>query len=66
MAQGSTQPLTEMSTRTFSGGKGGRCVRLTTCHHPVLLSGNLGTLTFWNPLGPYGSVTGLLYLLLVV
>jgi hypothetical protein len=31
MALGSTQPLTEMSTRNISwGGKGGRCVRLTT------------------------------------
>jgi hypothetical protein len=29
MALGSTQPLTEMSTRLFPGGKGGRCVRLT-------------------------------------
>jgi len=25
-----TQPLTEMSTRNISGGKGGRCVGLTT------------------------------------
>ena len=31
MAVGSTQPLTEMSTRNISwGGKGGRCVGLTT------------------------------------
>jgi len=30
MALGLTQPLTEMSTRNISsGGKGGRCVRLT-------------------------------------
>jgi hypothetical protein len=26
----STQPLVKMSTRNISGGKGGRCVRLTT------------------------------------
>jgi hypothetical protein len=36
MALGSTQPLTEMSARSISWGKGGRCVRLTTlpcrCH----------------------------------
>ena len=33
MALGSTQPLTEMSTRTISWGvKGGRCVGLTTLH----------------------------------
>ena len=30
-ALGSTQPL-EMSTKDFSWGKGGRCVRLTTYH----------------------------------
>jgi len=30
MALGSTQLLTEMSTRNFLGGKGGRCVGLTT------------------------------------
>jgi hypothetical protein len=40
---GSTQPLVKMSTRNIPGGKGSRCVRLTTsppsraeCH------GNLG------------------------
>ena len=30
IALGLTQPLTEMSTRNISGGKGGRCVGLTT------------------------------------
>jgi len=30
MALGSTQPLTEMSTRNVSWGKGGRSVGLTT------------------------------------
>jgi len=45
----------------FLGGKGGRCVRLTTYHHPVPLSRNLGTLTSWKLLGLSGSVTGLLY-----
>jgi hypothetical protein len=62
MALGSTQPLTEMSTRIIPGGKWGRCVRLTTYHHPVPLSSNLGTLTSWNPLGHPRPVTGLLYL----
>jgi len=61
MALGSTQPLTEMSTRSISWGKGGRCVRLTTYHNPVLLSRNLGALTFWNPLGHSWPVMGLLY-----
>ena len=30
MVLGSTQPLVKMSTRNISGGKGGRCMRLTT------------------------------------
>jgi hypothetical protein len=30
MALGSTQPLVKMSTRSIPGGKGGRCVGLTT------------------------------------
>ena len=49
-----------MNTRSISWGKGGRCVRLTTYHHPVPLSRNLGTLTSWNLLGPSGPVIGLL------
>jgi len=64
MALESIQPLTEMSTRSIYWGKGGRCVRLTTYHHPVPLSRNLGTLTSWNLLGLSRSVTGLLYLYL--
>jgi len=43
----------------FLWGKGGRCVRLTTYHHPVPLSRNLGTLTSWNPLGHSRPVTRL-------
>jgi len=58
IALGSTQPLTEMSIR----GKGGRCVRLITYHHPVPFSLDLGTLSCWNHLGLSGPVTGLLYL----
>ena len=45
MALGSTQPLVKMSTRNIPGGKGGRFVRLTTYHHTVPLSRNLGALT---------------------
>ena len=30
MALGSTRPLVKMSTRNIPGGKGGRCVRLST------------------------------------
>ena len=43
----------------FLGGKDGRCVRLTTYHHPVPLSRNLGTLTCSNPLGTCGPAMGL-------
>jgi hypothetical protein len=32
MGLGSTQFLLKMSTRNIPEGKGGRCVRLTTCH----------------------------------
>ena len=50
MVLGSTQPLTEMSTRSISWGKGGRCVRLTALPPScvVMKSGNL------NFLGPSG------------
>ena len=48
----------------FLGGKGGQCVRLTTYHHPVPLSRNLGIITSWNPLGHSRPVMGLLYLYL--
>ena len=64
MVLGSTQSVTEMSTRSISWGKGGRCIRLTTYRHLVPLSRNLGTLTSWNPLDPSGPVMELLYLYL--
>ena len=44
MALESTQPVVKMSTRNIPGGKGGRCVRLTTYHHTTS-SRNLGALT---------------------
>ena len=44
----------------FPGAKGGRCVMLTTYHHPVPLSRNLGALTSWNPLRLSRPVMGLL------
>jgi hypothetical protein len=50
----------------FLGVKSGRCVRLTTYHHPVPLSRNLGTLTSWNPPGLSRPVMGLLYLYLYI
>jgi hypothetical protein len=48
MALASTQPLTEMSTRNISwGGKGGRCVGLTTL--PPSFANCLET---WEPQPP--------------
>ena len=35
---------------------------LTSYHHPVPLTWNLGALTFWKPLGPSGTEMGLNYL----
>ena len=57
MALGSTQPLTETSTRSISWGKGGRCVRLTTLPPScdVMKSGNLN---FLEPSGPLHACNG--------
>jgi hypothetical protein len=48
------------------GGKGGRCVRLTTYHLHVPMSRNLGALTFWNPVGLFRPVIGQLYLYMTI
>ena len=63
MALGSTQSLVKMSARNIPGVKGGRCIRLTTYHHTMLSSRNLGTF-FLDPSGPAWPVTGVLYLYL--
>jgi hypothetical protein len=44
------------------GGKGGRCVSLTTYHIHVLMSRNLGALAYWNPVGPFRAVMAQLYI----
>jgi len=66
MALGSTQPLVKMSARNIPGGKGGRCVRLTTYHHTLPLSQNLGDLTSQNPVGPFWPVMEQLYLFMLL
>jgi hypothetical protein len=66
MALGSTQPLVKMSTRNIPGGKGGRCVRLTSPPSCAECHGNLGALTSWNPLGHAGPVTGFLFLFVYI
>ena len=59
MVLGSTQPVTEMSTRCISwGGKGGRCIRLTTLPPScavVMKSENLNFLELSGPLQAYNG-----------
>jgi hypothetical protein len=67
MALGSTRPLTEMSTRNISWGKGGRCMELT-----ILLPScadcleNLEASNSWSPKDLSRSVQGLLYFTLFI
>jgi hypothetical protein len=65
---GSTQPLTEMSTRCIPGGKGGRCVRLTNLPPSCAVVMKSGNLNFLGPSGPLQACNGtaLPYLLLHV
>jgi hypothetical protein len=58
MALGSTQPLKEMSTKSGSWGKGGRCLRLQPYHHPVPFSCNLGNLTSLETLWAHQACNG--------
>jgi hypothetical protein len=61
MALGSTQPLTEMSTRNLPGGvKGGWHVGLTTLLPSVsrLSRQNVGASTSCNPMGLHGLLQG--------
>ena len=59
MALGSTQPLSEMSTRSISWeGKGGRCVRLTTLPPSCAVFTKSGSLNFLEPSGPLQVCNG--------
>jgi len=52
MALGSSQPVTEMSTRRISWGKGSQCVRLTTSPLSCAVVMKSGNLNFLEPSGP--------------
>jgi hypothetical protein len=54
----STQPLTEMSTGVFPGGKCGRCVRLTTLPPSCAVVKKSGNLNFTEPSGPLQVCNG--------
>ena len=67
MTLGSTQPLTEMSTRGISRGER-RPVRKADNRTAILYRCHViwGTLTSWNPLGLSRPVMGLFYLYIYI
>jgi len=56
MFLGSTQPLTEMTTRNISWGKGGRCVGLTTLSP---LCADFLQINLLEPSGPVQAYNGI-------
>ena len=66
MALGSIQPLTEMSTRSISWGKGGRYVRLTTLPPSCAVVMKSGNPNFLEPSGPRQACNGTALPLLAV
>ena len=58
MSPGSTQPLTEMSTKCISWGKGGRCARLTTLPPSCAVVMKTGNLNFLELSGPLQACNG--------
>ena len=58
MALWSTQPLTEMSTRSISWGKGGRRVRLATLPPSCAVVMKSGNINFLEPSGPLQACNG--------
>ena len=60
IALGSTQPLTEMSTRNISWGKGGRCVGLTTLPPSCADCQTSGDLSLLEPSRSVQTCTGII------
>jgi len=58
MVLGSTQSLIEMSTRSISWGKGGRCARLTTLPPSCAVIMKSGNLNFLEPSRPLQAYNG--------
>jgi len=61
MALGSTQPLTNEYQEYFLGGKGGRCVRLTTLPTSCAVVTISGNLNFLEPSGAVQACNGTAY-----
>jgi hypothetical protein len=57
LAMGSTQPITDVSTRDISWGKGGRCVGLTTLPPSCVLKSWIHNLL--EPSGPVQACNGI-------
>ena len=58
MVLGSTQPLTELVPGVFPGGKGGRCLRLTTLPPSCAVVMKSGNRNFLEPSGPLQACNG--------
>jgi hypothetical protein len=68
MALGSTQPLTEMSTRSLPGAKGRpapKADNLTAICEPILYK-NSGASTSHNPMGLHGLLQEKLYIFSII
>jgi hypothetical protein len=66
MTLGSTQPLTEMSTRNLPGGKGRPALKADKLTAISSMREDVGASTSHNPMGLHGLLQGYLYLYLTL